>query len=346
MGFCEVPGGGRVAFAAAGSGPPLVMVPGWLSHVDELWTHPSAGSALQKLSDGHRFVWYDRLGCGLSDRDAVTLSLEDDVAQLEAVLDALDVERCDLIGYSFGGPAAAVFARDHPERVRHLVLYSTYVRGADLADAAPYGALVDLVRSGWDIASVTLASLFLPDAPGADLRWFSRFQRRSVAPALAAELLEYLRTHDVSDVLPDVRVPATVITAKDDRVVPPTHAREIARRLPGARLVMVEGRAHDPFIRDTGDVVEAILAAVEGRPMATEPTAVHRPTEPLTPRETDVLRAVVAGSSNKAIAAELGVSVATVERHLTNLYRKLGATGRADAAVHAVSSGLVPPRRA
>jgi pimeloyl-ACP methyl ester carboxylesterase/DNA-binding CsgD family transcriptional regulator len=346
VGFCEVAGGGRIAYASVGTGPPLVMVPGWLSHVTELWSHPAAASALAKLSRGHQFVWYDRLGCGLSDRDRRTLSLDDDVAQLVAVLDALAIERCDLIGYSFGGPVGAVFARRHPERVRHLVLYSTYVRGADLADEAPYAALVELVRSGWDLASVTLASLFLPDATRADLRWFTRFQRRSVDPAMAADLLLFLRTQDVSDVLPEVRVPTTVVTAKDDRVVPPRHARELARLIPGARLVTVEGRAHDPFIRDAGDVVDAILAAVEGRPMQVTDSATLAPPIPsLTSREADVLRAVVAGSSNKSIAGHLGVSVATVERHLTNLYRKLGATGRADAAVRAIGAGLASPGR-
>ena len=343
VGFCEVHGGQRVAYASAGSGPPLVMVPGWLSHVTELWGHDAAASALRKLSDGHRFVWYDRVGCGLSDRDAKILSLDDDVAQLKAVLEALDIDRCDLLGYSFGGPVAALFAHRHPARVRHLVLYSTYAYGADLADAAAFQALVDLVRSGWNLSRVALAALFMPDNPQADLKWFSRFQRESVDAETAARLLEYLRIQDVRDVLPFLRVPTTVVTGKDDRVVPPTNAREIARRVPGARLVEVEGRAHDPFIRDTGDVVEAILSAVEGRPMAprAEPPVV-RPS--LTPRELDVLQEVAVGSSNKAIATELGVSVATVERHLTNVYRKLDASGRADAAVKALSANLLAHR--
>jgi pimeloyl-ACP methyl ester carboxylesterase/DNA-binding CsgD family transcriptional regulator len=345
VGFCEVPGGHRVAYATTGSGPPLVMVPGWMSHVTELWSHPAASAALRKLSDGHRFVWYDRLGCGLSDREAVTLSLEDDVAQLEAVMAALGINRCDLIGYSFGGPVAALFAHRNPTRVRHLVLYSTYAYGADLAEEAPYQALVSLVRSGWGLSSVTLAALFLPDSPRADLKWFSRFQRRSVEPETAADLLEYLRIQDVRDVLPFVRVPTTVVTAEEDRVVTPVQARELARRIPGARLVTVEGRTHDPFIRDEGDVVEAILAAVEGRPTSAPATA-PPPSLTLTPRELDVLQALVAGSSNKAIAAELGISVATVERHLTNVYRKLGATARADAAVKAVSRNLVTSIRA
>lgn len=341
IGFCRVASGRRVAYATAGAGPAIVMVPGWLSHVSELWGHPAAASALSKLSAEHRFVWYDRIGCGLSDRESPSLSLEDDVDQLVAVLDAAGIDTCDLVGYSFGGPAAALFATRHPERVRQLVLYSTYVRGADLAEQESFEALVGLVRSGWDMAAVVLAAIFLPDAPRADLRWFSRFQRRSTDSEVAADLLAYMRTHDVSEVLPMVEVPTAVVTTRGDRAVPPDRAHDVAGLVPRARLIMLDGRTHDPFIRDSGDVVEAILAAVEGRPFRqTEAVDDRRVTPTLTKRELDVLRCVARGSSNKAIAAELGVGLATVERHLTHVYQKLGASGRADAAVRAVTEGL------
>lgn len=343
VGFAVVPTGGRVAYASAGDGPPLVMVPGWLSHVREVWTHPSAAAALAKLSDGHQFIWWDRLGCGMSDRHPVTPSLEDDVVQLTAVLDAMGVDRCDLLGYSFGGPPAVVFAHRHPERVRHLVLYSTYVRGADLAEESMFDALIDLVRAGWELAATTLSAVFVADGSADDRRWFSRFQRASAEATTAADLLAYVRHQDVTDVVGALRVPVTVVSAADDRVVTPDHARTVARSIPGARLVVVEGRTHDPFIRGDGGVVEAILAGVEGRPAVVharpEPDA--RPTDPLTPRERDVLRALVDGAPNKVIAARLAVSVATVERHLSNLYRKLGVSGRAEAAARAVRAGLV-----
>jgi pimeloyl-ACP methyl ester carboxylesterase/DNA-binding CsgD family transcriptional regulator len=317
------------------------MVPGWLSHVTELWTHPAAARALRKLGDGHRFVWYDRLGCGLSDPPLEQPSLESDVDHLIAVLDDLEIDRCDLIGYSFGGPTAIAFAERHPERVRHLVLYSTYARGADLSDEAAYLALVDLVRSGWDLASVTLASVFVADGDRDDVRWFNRFQRHAASPTIAADLLLHGRAQDVTGLLGRVGVPTTVVTGGGDPVVPPVRAHELARAIPGARLVTLPGRSHDPFIRDDGAVAEAILAAVEGRP--TTPVAPPRlpPVPELTGRETDVLRCLARGAANKEIAAELDISEATVERHLTNVYRKLGATGRSDALVRALGAGLV-----
>lgn len=317
------------------------MVPGWLSHVTQLWTHPAAARALAKLGEGHRFVWYDRLGCGLSDPALEAPSPEADLAQLIAVLDDLGIDRCDLIGYSFGGPTAVAFAERHPERVRHLVLYSTYARGADLGDEASYLALVDLVRSGWDLASVTLASVFVADGDRADVRWFNRFQRTAASPATAADLLLHGRSQDVTGILGRLAVPTTVVTGSGDPVVPPARAHELARAIPGARLVTLPGRSHDPFIRDDGAVAEAILAAVEGRPVSPAASPRPAPAPELTARETDVLRCLARGIANKEIATELAVSEATVERHLTNVYRKLGATGRSDALVRAVGLGLV-----
>lgn len=344
FGFARAPGGRSIAYGWAGSGPPLVMLPGWLSHVTELWSHPDAVSALRRLSERHRFVWYDRSGCGLSDGDLSTRTLDDDVAELVAVLDALDIGRADLIGYSMGGPPSVRFAAMHPERVRHLVLYATLARGTDLANDEFREALVSLVRSGWSVASQLLATTLLPGAAAADIAWFARFQRRAATAENAAQLLQFLYDMDVRDLLGEVRVPTTVIGSSESRVMRMSHATELAAGIPGARLVAVGGNSHDPFIRDASDVVDAILAAVEGRPQEVATSAPRPTAERLTGRETDVLNAVAAGSSNKEIAVALGVSVATVERHLTNVYRKLDAAGRADAAVRGIRLGLVIPR--
>ena len=62
--------------------------------------------------------------------------------------------------------------------------------------------------------------------------------------------------------------------------------------------------------------------------------------EALTTRELEVLRLVAAGRSNREIADELVLSVRTVERHINNLYTKIGARGKADATTYAFRHGL------
>jgi pimeloyl-ACP methyl ester carboxylesterase/DNA-binding CsgD family transcriptional regulator len=344
VGFAAAPDGAHLAYASAGEGFPLVMIPGWLSHVRELWGHPDAAGALDRFTDGHRFVWYDRLGCGLSDTHRTTTSLDDDVDQLVAVLDALELERADVIGYSFGGPTAVGLAVRHPDRVRRLVLYATLASGARLVDEDAMTALIALVRSGWEVASSAIATMVLPEGTGDDIRWLASFQRLASTAENAAEVLEYFRRVDVRDRLGDVGVPTTVISSNEGTVTNMVHARELASGIPGAQLVAVGGKNHDPFIRDEADVVDAILAAIEERPRDARRDRAwqDQPVPQLSRREIDVLLALVEGASNKKIAAQLGVSIATVERHLTHVYRKLDATGRADAAVRGIRLGLVP----
>ena len=338
--FCRTAGGHRVAYAQAGSGRPLVMLPGWLSHVEQLWTHPAAASARAKLARSHRFIWYDRLGCGLSDRTGFTPSVDDDVDQLEAVLAAANVERCSLVGYSWGGPAAATFAARHPERVDRLVLYATYARGAAVTTAERHEAFTALLRSNWHLGTLALGTMFVPNASGRDLRWFARFQRAATSADVAVMLLDEMRHHDVRSALVRITVPTLVLANRYDPVIGAEHAREVASLVPGAVLHVLEGNEHEPFIRDSGDVVDAVLDFVDGRPL--RPARRRVPSGAgLSPRETEVLRLLAGGAANKSIANELGIKPATVERHVSNVYRKLGASGRADAALAAAGLGLV-----
>jgi pimeloyl-ACP methyl ester carboxylesterase/DNA-binding CsgD family transcriptional regulator len=325
-----------------GDGPPLVMVPGWLCHLEQSWTHPAAASAREKFAAAHRFIWYDRLGCGLSDREGFELSLENDLEQLFAVLDAARVERASLIGYSFGGPPAALFAARYPQRVHRLVFYSAFARGTALTSAEGLDALKHLTRTDWALGSRALASMLLPNASSQDLRWFSRFQRAAATAEMATRLLDHLWSMDVRTDLPDVGVPTLVLHNRGDKAVPLDAGRELATLVPGARLEVLDGNEHDPFIRDSGSVVELVLDFVDDRSRPRAPRA-DRPVAELTPREREVLALLAGGRSNKAIATRLSISVPTVERHITHIYSKLGTHGRADAAVRAVALGLVTP---
>ncbi len=340
--FCSLADGACVAYAERGEGRPLVLVPGWLCHLDHNWSHPAAASALEKLSAARRFVWYDRLGCGLSDRDGFELSLDNDVAQLTAVLDAAGVGRADVVGYSFGVPPAARFAARAPERVQRLVLYSGFARGSAMMPRETLEASTQLIRADWDMALRMLAAHMLPNANSTDLRWFAGFQQVAAVPEMAARLLEHTWSMDVRSDLAHIEAPTLVVHNRDDQVIPASASEELAAAIPEARLHLLDGNEHDPFIRDSGAVVEAILDFVDDRPLSSD-TPVAPPARALTPREQQVLTLVASGATNEQIAARLGIARKTVERHVTNAYRKVGARGRADATRAALALGLVSP---
>ena len=341
--FCRLADGSRVAFGVCGGGPPLVMPPGWLCHLHENWSHPAAAAARARLAAEHRFVWYDRLGCGLSDREGFEPSLDNDLDQLVAVLDAAGIERASFIGYSAGALPVAAFAARNPERVERLVFLTAFARGR----AVHTPEMIDMGHTivntvGWPFAARVIATMLVPNASSEDLRWYARFQQVATSGEMAMQLIEYQYKTDVLDLLPHITAQTLVLHDRQSEVVPLAAGEEIAALVPDATMHVLEGNEHDPFIRDSGGLIDLILDFLAGRPL----DRVRRTPAPascLTPREQEVLCLIAAGEANKQIATRLDITVATVERHISNVYRKLGARGRADAVMAAVSMGLASP---
>ena len=114
--------GGDIAYQVVGDGPiDLVIVPGWISHVDLMWADPGWTTFVSELASFARVILYDKRGTGLSDPIDTVPTLENRTDDLRAVLDAAGSERAALFGYSEGGPIAILFAATYPERVQSLV---------------------------------------------------------------------------------------------------------------------------------------------------------------------------------------------------------------------------------
>ena len=184
-----------------------------------------------------------------------------------------------------------------------------------------------------------MGTVFIPNASSRDLRWFSRFQRAATSADVAIMLLDEMRHHDVRSALVRIAVPTLVLSNEYDPVIGAEHGREVASLVPGAVLHVLNGNEHEPFIRDSGDVVDVLLDFVDGRPLRRAERRAPSGAD-LSPREIEVLRLLAGGAANKSIAKELGIKPATVERHVANMYRKLGASGRADAALAAAGPVL------
>jgi pimeloyl-ACP methyl ester carboxylesterase/DNA-binding XRE family transcriptional regulator len=251
--FCTTPDGARIAYATVGTGPVLVKAANWLSHLEYDWNSPVWRHWLAGLSERHTLVRYDERGCGLSDWDVDTFSLDAWVSDLETVVDTLGLERFPLLGISQGGSVAITYAVRHPERVSHLILYGGYARGRWKLALSPQQReetemLLTLTKLGWGRSNPAFrqvfTSLFIPDATTEQMRWFNELQRMSTSPENAVKFLRAFYEIDVSHLAPMVTVPTMVLHAREDGRIPFDAGRELAASIPGARFVTLEGKNH------------------------------------------------------------------------------------------------------
>src|SRR5438067_869960 len=262
--FCTIPDGTRIAYMVMGRGPALIAVPAWLSHLGLAWEEPAFAAFYQALARQFTVILYDRYGCGLSDRGRTDCAVDVDVRVLAGVVEHLKLRHFALWAVSTAGLTAIAYAASQPRRLSELILFGAWSG----ASHAPVGAaLKALMLAHWGLGSRTLADWFLPGAEPAAIEWFARLQRVAAAPATAVALLEAAAQVDVTDLLPEVRVPTLVINRRDDPITPLATARELAACIPYARLALVEGNVHVPEFGDTQPVLRAI-AAFLGMPLA------------------------------------------------------------------------------
>ncbi|HEX3340629.1 MAG TPA: alpha/beta fold hydrolase [Pseudolabrys sp.] len=246
--FCTASDGVRIAYAVAGQGPPLVKAANWLNHLEYDWQSPLWSELLHELAASHRLVRYDERGNGLSDWDVDDISFEAFVRDLESVVDAAGLERFALLGISQGCAVSVVYAIRHPERISHLVLYGGFARGRATRDPEHARTLLSLVKQGWGQENPAFrqffTSLFFPEGTPEQMQWFNDLQRITTSPENAVRIMQATGELDISDLLPQVRVPTLVLHCRNDAAVVLDEGRRLAAGIPGAKFVALESRNH------------------------------------------------------------------------------------------------------
>lgn len=337
--FCRGSGDARIAYAVHGSGPPLVVVSCWLSHLQHDWQSPIWRHFLDDLGGISTLVRYDERGFGMSDWSVEDFSLDARVGDLEGVIAALGLERVALLGMSGGSDVAMAYAARHPERVTRLVLYGTgsgepYEMDAD--QRAVENTFRSMIRVGWakedPLFRRVFTRIFIPDANEEQMQWFDALQRMSTSPENAVTSRIARQAVDIADDIPRITAPTLVFQAVGDRATPFANAPRVAAQIPTSRLVPLDSRNHilladepawDVLLREVSTFMEADR---------TEPEHPTVAVESLSEREVEVLRSAADGMTNQQIAETLGLSVRTVERHLSNAYEKLGVAGKSARA--------------
>lgn len=333
--FCELDGK-RIAYAAVGEGPLLLFGGRWVTHLEEEWANAPSRSFYEELARTHRVVRYDRVGTGLSDRVLTeSPTAEWETRMLAAVHEAAGGEPAIVFACSCAGLASTRYAVESPERVRKIVFYGAYAARDDIPEVTRR-SVVDFARVNWQLAAQMLAGLFMPHGSGDEIAAFSRYQRHSAEADVAAAFMELDLSSDVRELLPRLTAPALVLHRRGDRTVPIGRGRELASLLPNARFVALNGDAHLPWLEDQRELQRALAGFLED----SAPIEANGDS-PLTRRETEVLRLVAAGLSNREIASSLVLSEHTVHRHVANVLRKLMQSSRAAAAAYATRAGLI-----
>jgi pimeloyl-ACP methyl ester carboxylesterase len=326
----------RLAYSTFGDGPPIVVGPRWVSHLEEEWDDPAQRPFYAELARTHRVVRFDRIGCGLSDRTLEPRpTIESESRQLEAVIDAVG-GRAVVFASSCCCLAASQLAVRDPLKVEKIVYFGGYPTRHDIPEAMR-ASLIAFTRTNWSLAAQMFASLFDPNASGEEIQKYTRMQRKAATAEAASIFLDLDLNADLRAVVPHVAVPALVLHRRGDRTVPIARGRELASLIPNARFVPLTGDAHVPWKDDQRELFRALAGFLHGDAAPAEPDGAS----PLTSRETEVLRLVATGMSNREIAGTLVLSEHTVHRHVANILRKLAQSTRAGAATHATRVGLI-----
>jgi pimeloyl-ACP methyl ester carboxylesterase len=269
----------HIAYQVVGEGPIDVMfVPGLVSNIELAWEEPLQSSFLKGLASFSRLILFDKRGTGLSDPVPVDRppTLEDRMADIDAVLDAVGSERVSLFSLSEGGSTSALFGATHPDRTTSLVLWGATPRIA-WAEDWPWGttreqgiAQLKSLEAG-NFGEYFGVDFFVPSVAGDAQfeRWWSRASRLGASPGMWISLLKTNGATDVRDVLPTITVPTLVIHREGDQVVDVRSSEYMAAQIPGAKLVVLPGGDHWPWVGDADSVLDEVQQFLVGtRPKA------------------------------------------------------------------------------
>jgi class 3 adenylate cyclase len=262
----------QIAYQVVGDGPvDLVLVPGFVWHVEVIWEDPAAARFLEHLAEFSRLIMFDKRGMGMSDRPGEPSTLEQGMDDTIAVMDAAGSERAALLGVSEGGPMSMLCAATHPDRVSALIEYGTFARMLEV-DGYDYGVpeevlegLFEVIREDWGgpVGVHLWAPTMVEDERFKDA--WARLLRLGTSPSGALDLLSLYKQLDVRPVLGSISVPTLVLHRAGDLLVQVGAGRYLAESIPGARFVELPGQDHVVWTDDWQVVVEEIEEFLTGR---------------------------------------------------------------------------------
>jgi pimeloyl-ACP methyl ester carboxylesterase/DNA-binding CsgD family transcriptional regulator len=322
--------GVRIAYYSIGAGPPLIyMTP--RSHLEREWQYPEQRAWLERMAKDRRLIRFDRRGTGLSDRDR-EFDFNDLPRDIEAVVRKEGIERFALMGRVPSAAVAIRYASRYPQQVSHLILFCPYINNRE--SSPPYQAIRAAAEIDWMTYTQLLAELTTGWVDMDQARRYASYLRECVGGSAHQGFVDRIADRDLTRELSELTMPVLVLQRKEALFPTVEDARQIAALPSGGQLILLEGSAAVPFLGDT----DAVLAAVN---QFLSETREPRPGG-LTERELEILALLAGGASNEGIARTLSISRRTAERHIGNIYVKIGAHNRAEATAYAFRHRIAP----
>jgi class 3 adenylate cyclase/pimeloyl-ACP methyl ester carboxylesterase len=252
----------HVAYQVFGAGPvDLVYIPGFISNIAIYWDCPELARWLHHIGTRARVIMFDKRGTGLSDRLGQLPNLDQRMDDARAVMDAAGSKRAAVMGLSEGGSLATLFAGTYPERCSALILYGAFARFSDwFPTKQKFDAFIRYVDTSW--GSGTSFVHFAPSKKGnIDYqRWWGRWERQGGSPSAVKLLMRMNSEINIAGILPSIPVPTLVLHRTEDPTVSIEGGRFLAKNIPGAKLVELDGTDHTPWLGNSaGQIADMIL---------------------------------------------------------------------------------------
>ena len=260
--FAKRKDGVRIAYSIFGTGIPFVYPAPWVSNIAFLLEDQTTKAFWERVARYFTVIFYDKHGCGHSDRNRTEFTLESELFDLEAVIEHIGLEEFILFGTSTAGPASIAYTVRHPGKVNYLVLYGTYANGKYVAKDEVKLGLISLVKGAWGVGSKLLTDIFLPGASKDVVQQYALFQRESCNSEMAARLLELTYDLDVTALLPSIQAPTLVMHREGDKAIPSQLGKELAMEIPNALFKVLKGDMHLPWLGESDKIIEEICAFV------------------------------------------------------------------------------------
>lgn len=254
-------GGLDIAFQVIGGPPDLIWSAGCFNQTDEQWEDPASGLFMHRVAGFSRLVRFDMLGAGASDRLPSDMHAPTFTEQMDAILDAAQVEQFASLAIGDAGPGAIEYAAANPHQITHLILINTTAcmrRKAGYpigVDAERLSSFAEILERGWGTEAT--AKIIMPNKTDDDhfLAWFSKCMRSIGTPTEMRRHLERFTDVDVKHLLGRLRTPTLVLHRKNG-LIPESHSRYLADNIPKATFVDLPGSGMSIY-HETPDFVLA-----------------------------------------------------------------------------------------